>query len=115
MNVSTIELPSVGELELQHTELEVGGSWAPVSCIPRHRVAVIVPFRDREEHLRVFLNVIHPMLQRQLLQYTIFVAEQVHIDFVNAGSLNCLIQYYRTGVIKAVLIWNTFCCIISLA
>lgn len=72
-----MEPPSIGELELQHAELDIGGSWEPSSCIPRHRVAIIVPFRDREEHLRAFLNLIHPMLQRQLLQYTIFVAEQV--------------------------------------
>jgi len=77
MNVSDIDPPSVGELELQHMELDIGGSWKPVFCIPRHRTAVIVPFRDREEHLRALLNLIHPMLQRQLLHYTVFVAEQV--------------------------------------
>jgi len=92
MNVSAAEPLSVGELELQHTELEVGGSWEPASCIPRHRVAVIVPFRDREEHLRALLSVIHPMLQRQRLQYTVFVAEQVRTDFSNMmqwGVLTC--------------------------
>jgi len=76
-----METPSIGELELQHSELYIGGSWEPASCIARHRVAVIVPFRDREEHLQAFLNILHPMLQRQLLQYTVFVAEQVNIAF----------------------------------
>lgn len=81
INVSAIEAPSVGELELQHKELDIGGSWRPASCKARHRVAIIVPFRDREEHLRTLLNLLHPMLQRQLLHYTVFVAEQVCLAF----------------------------------
>ena len=54
-----------------------GGRWVPRWCVPRQRVAIIVPFRDRESHLGVFLNVLHPFLQRQLVDYTIFVVEQV--------------------------------------
>jgi len=50
-------------------------------------VAIIVPFRDREDHLRAFLNIIHAMLQRQLLQYTVFIAEQVGVGVSSAGSL----------------------------
>lgn len=78
MNI-TLDLPppQVGDLELQHYELLPGGHWFPRFCTARHRVAVIVPFRDREIHLRYFLSVIHSFLQRQLLQYTIFVVEQV--------------------------------------
>ena len=78
-------------------------------------MAIIVPFRDREEHLRAFLNIIHPMLQRQLLQYTVFIAEQVCVDFHSAGSLasiTSLAQYYRTNVIK-VLLRNAFCHVMS--
>jgi len=76
MNV-TFQAPEFGELELQHTELSLGGSWSPTSCVPRHRVAVIIPFRDRQLHLRTLLTILHPMLQRQMLQYTVFVIEQV--------------------------------------
>jgi len=70
-------IPSVGELELQHVELFAGGKWTPLSCVPRQNVAIIIPYRDREEHLRALLNILHPMIQRQLLQYTIYVVEQV--------------------------------------
>jgi len=73
----TFQAPQFGELELLHTELSLGGSWAPLSCIARHRVAVIIPFRDRQLHLRTLLAILHPMLQRQMLHYTIFVVEQV--------------------------------------
>ena len=95
--MSAIETPSVGELELQHAELDIGGSWEPASCVARHRVAIIVPFRDREEHLQAFLNLIHPMLQRQLLQYTIFVAEQV------SNALIKVLHLLRTFTISVLL------------
>jgi N-terminal region of glycosyl transferase group 7 len=79
MNVSneTDGVLSTGELELQHVELAAGGKWAPNSCMPRQNIAVIIPYRDREEHLRALLSILHPMLQRQQLQYTIYVVEQV--------------------------------------
>ena len=35
-------------------------------------VAVIVPFRDRESHLRIFLRHIHPILMRQDISYRWF-------------------------------------------
>ena len=54
-----------------------GGTWQPTNCRARHRVAVIIPYRDREHHLIILLAHLHPMLQRQQLHYTIFVVEQV--------------------------------------
>ena len=77
VNVTGFEGPQLGELELLYTELGLGGSWAPRSCVSRQRVAVIVPYRDRQRHLRALLGVLHPMLQRQMLRYTVFVVEQV--------------------------------------
>jgi len=55
----------------------IGGSWTPNNCTSRHRIAVVVPYRDRQQHLRVFLRHMHPFLQRQMLDYTIYVVEQV--------------------------------------
>ena len=55
-----------------------GGSGRPENCIPRHRVALIVPFRDREPQLAQFLRHIHPILLRQLLDYRIFLIQQVN-------------------------------------
>ena len=81
------ETPQFRELELLHTELSLGGSWTPQLCIPRHRVAVIIPFRDRQLHLRTLLTILHPMLQRQMLRYTIFVVEQKEPTVFNKGSL----------------------------
>lgn len=58
-------------------EVALGGHWKPRDCVARRRVAVIIPCRDREAHLRAFLAHTHPILQRQLLEYRIFVVEQV--------------------------------------
>ena len=53
------------------------GSYTPRHCTARQRVALIIPCRDREEHLRVFLNRLNTVLQRQQISYQIFVVEQV--------------------------------------
>ena len=53
------------------------GRYSPEHCIARQRVAILIPIRDRESHLRVFLNHIHPILMRQQLEYGIYVVEQV--------------------------------------
>ncbi len=45
--------------------LEAGGRMKPSNCSARHKVAIIVPYRDREQHLRTFLANIHPFLAKQ--------------------------------------------------
>lgn len=42
-----------------------GGWFRPVECNAKDRVAIIIPFRDREEHLPILLKNLHPMLMRQ--------------------------------------------------
>jgi len=67
--------------DLQGAEVPLmGGSWRPSNCTARHRIAVVVPYRDRQRHLGVFVRYMHPFLQRQLLDYTIYVVEQVVHD-----------------------------------
>lgn len=56
--------------------LEPGGRYKPTGCVANHRAAIIVPFRNREEHLLLFLQHMHPFLQRQQVEYQIFVVEQ---------------------------------------
>ncbi|XP_071478688.1 beta-1,4-galactosyltransferase 6-like [Diadema antillarum] len=53
-----------------------GGHWIPTSCQARWKVAIIIPFRDRFQHLPIFLRHIVPLLQRQQLEFSIFVTEQ---------------------------------------
>jgi hypothetical protein len=56
----------------------LGGYWKPSRCISRQRVAIIIPFRDREEHLCILLKNLLPILILQQLEFRIFVVEQVH-------------------------------------
>lgn len=47
--------------------------------ISRQKVAVLIPFKDRDAHLKTLLYHLHPMLMRQQIQYCIYVAEQVRV------------------------------------
>ncbi|KAL9962609.1 hypothetical protein ACROYT_G031728 [Oculina patagonica] len=90
----TIHLNEVGLLEvddntvfLEDVERELnfvkkGGQWKP-DCVPRTKVAIVVPFRDRHEHLYIFLRHMHQLLRWQMLEYRIFIVEQ---------SKNCAAQ-----------------------
>lgn len=53
-----------------------GGRYKPPDCKAHYKVAIVIPYRDREEHLRIFLKHMHPFLQRQQIEYGIFVVEQ---------------------------------------
>ncbi|XP_078590004.1 beta-1,4-galactosyltransferase 2-like [Branchiostoma floridae x Branchiostoma japonicum] len=56
-----------------------GGKWSPPGrnlSSTSEKVAILVPFRDREEHLDIFLRHMHPFLQRQGIDYVIYVIEQ---------------------------------------
>jgi len=69
--------------------VEKGGWWAPTSCAPRSKVAIIIPYRKREKQLRIFLQHMHPFLQRQKLFYRIVVVEQLKDSpFNRAGLFN---------------------------
>ena len=68
---------SMQTVEGMYPWVEDGGSWSPAHCSARHRVAVIIPYRNRLEHLRILLRNLHAFLQKQMLQYTIFLIEQV--------------------------------------
>jgi hypothetical protein len=55
----------------------LGGYWRPSRCISKQKVAIIIPFRDREEHLCILLRNLIPILIVQQLEFRIFVVEQV--------------------------------------
>lgn len=67
--------------------VELGGSYKPVNCNPNQAIAIVVPYRNRDHQLNIFLCYIHPFLQRQQLDYTIFVVEQTGRSAFNRGML----------------------------
>ncbi|KAK9732198.1 N-terminal domain of galactosyltransferase [Popillia japonica] len=76
LNVVKNSVPTVYELEKRFPWLKLGGHGSPEHCKVEKKVAIIIPFRARGEHLLLFLQHMHPFLKRQLLDYTIFVIEQ---------------------------------------
>jgi len=73
-----LELPQQRTHKAETHQRMPGGRLMPLGCIPRHRVAVIVPFRARDQHLTSFVYHLHPFLRSQLLDFIIIVVEQVH-------------------------------------
>jgi len=69
------------------SRLQLGGSWAPQNCQARHRIALVLPYRDRLPNLNSWLYNMHPFLQRQEIQYTIFIVEQIYDENFNKGIL----------------------------
>jgi len=67
----------------------VGGQWKPTLCIPRHRVAIVVPFRNRHQQLSTFLSHMIPFLQKQSIHFGIYIVDQQDkLDFNRAGLFN---------------------------
>lgn len=75
------------ENELKNLPIREGGLSSPIECKSRHRVALIVPFRDRDSNLKIFLNNLHPLLVKQQLDYGIFLIEPIQNITFNRGLL----------------------------
>ena len=75
MNVSKAAATSTSMAPLVGPVL-AGGRYRPADCRAHHKVAIIIPYRDRQQHLNAFVNHMHPFLQRQQLDYGIYVVSQ---------------------------------------
>ncbi|KAM4016585.1 beta-1,4-galactosyltransferase 3-like isoform 1-T3 [Anomaloglossus baeobatrachus] len=66
-----------------------GGRYKPPDCESTHKTAVIIPHRNREQHLKYLLYHLHPFLQRQQLNYGIYIIHQAgNYTFNRAKLLN---------------------------
>ncbi|KAM4710108.1 beta-1,4-galactosyltransferase 1 [Discoglossus pictus] len=64
-----------------------GGRYRPTECIAQQKVAIVIPFRKREEHLKYWLYYLHPILQRQQLDYGVYVVNQDGDSIFNRAKL----------------------------
>ena len=71
--------PTWQELLQSVRSVSPGGVYSPPHCTPRESMVLVIPYRDREKHLRTFLRHIHPFLQRQQAHYAILVVEEVDV------------------------------------
>ncbi|XP_076459956.1 beta-1,4-galactosyltransferase 4-like isoform X2 [Babylonia areolata] len=79
--------PTEEEIEERNPEVGKGGVWAPKGCQAWQKVAIIIPYRDRYPFLKILLNRILPMMQRQQLSFHVFVVEQAGNKQFNRGKL----------------------------
>ena len=119
ININTLKTQVV--TPLSNESVIPGGEWKPNGCQPkfdskiisfRAKYActhlnclyflgtIIIPYRDREEHLAELLGYLHPFLQAQNLSYRILVIEQIHgkpfnrAKLFNIGVAEALVSYY---------------------
>ncbi|XP_049853657.1 beta-1,4-N-acetylgalactosaminyltransferase bre-4-like [Schistocerca gregaria] len=83
--------------------LSAGGHFRPSGCRARHRVAVVVPYRDRAAHLALLLTNLHPLLQKQQLDYRIVVVEQAGNGAFNRAML------MNIGFVEALKLYDFQC------
>uniref|UniRef100_A0A674CPP1 Beta-1,4-galactosyltransferase n=1 Tax=Salmo trutta TaxID=8032 RepID=A0A674CPP1_SALTR len=88
VNMSEMALEDVERFLLNaEPTMTLGGYWKPRDCVPRWKVAILVPFRNRHEHLPILLRHLIPALQRQRLQFAFYVVEQVGSEPFNRAML----------------------------
>ncbi|KAG7313824.1 hypothetical protein KOW79_022320 [Hemibagrus wyckioides] len=76
---------------MKNTRLALGGHFRPSECVSEQKVAVIIPFRDREQHLKYWLFYMHPILQRQQLDYGVYIIEQGYMEALKEYDYNCFV------------------------
>lgn len=68
---------SMERVQRENPDVREGGKYVPPDCQPRQKVAILIPFRHREHHLRYWLHYLHPILRRQKVAYGIYIINQV--------------------------------------
>ncbi|XP_011374322.1 beta-1,4-galactosyltransferase 4 isoform X2 [Pteropus vampyrus] len=63
------------------------GRYHPEECKALQRVAILIPHRNREKHLMYLLEHLHPFLQRQQLEYGIYIIHQAGSKKFNRAKL----------------------------
>ncbi|XP_072902063.1 beta-1,4-galactosyltransferase 6 isoform X2 [Hemitrygon akajei] len=76
VNMSEISMEEIQHLFSKDIDIKYGGHWKPGDCKPRWKVAILIPFRNRHEHLPILFRHLIPMLQRQHVQFGFYVIEQ---------------------------------------
>lgn len=92
-------------LETRFAATLLPGGWhRPAECVARDRVAIVIPYRERPDHLPVFLANLHPLLQKQQIDYGMFVIEQVAGSQFNRAAL------LNVGFVEAMKLaaWDCF-------
>ncbi|XP_038147510.1 beta-1,4-galactosyltransferase 1-like [Cyprinodon tularosa] len=81
------------------SSLRQGGRYKPPNYISKQKVAIIIPFRNRYEHLNHWLYYVHPILMHQQLDYGVYIINQEgdgvfnRAKLMNIGFVEALREY----------------------
>lgn len=78
---------SLDQIKAENPNVLPGGRFRPPDCEALQKVAIIIPFRNRDEHLKFWLYYLHPILQRQQLDYGVYVINQDGTEIFNRAKL----------------------------
>ncbi|XP_075048519.1 beta-1,4-galactosyltransferase 3 [Mixophyes fleayi] len=87
ITVTFSRVPSIQKIKEKNPMVTPGGRYRPPNCESQHRTAIIIPHRNRESHLRHLLYYLHPFLQRQQIQYGIYIIHQSGNSTFNRAKL----------------------------
>lgn len=79
--------PSLEEIHANNPRLDSGGTFSPTHCRAHYKLAIIIPLRGRETQLRTLLAHMHPIWQRQQLDYTVYTVWQSGENLFNRAKL----------------------------
>lgn len=82
-----LEVGSLTDVEKMFPHISEGGRFKPENCTSRHRVAILIPYRNRSEHLNILMYNLHRFLARQQIDYGVFVIEQIDNEEFNRAKL----------------------------
>uniref|UniRef100_UPI0037E7FA74 beta-1,4-galactosyltransferase 2-like n=1 Tax=Semicossyphus pulcher TaxID=241346 RepID=UPI0037E7FA74 len=87
--------------------LQEGGRYKPPECVAQQKVAIIIPFRNRHEHLKHWLYYLHPILMRQQVDYGVYIINQDGEGIFNRAKL------LNVGYVEALKEYNYDCFVFS--
>ncbi|XP_029460103.1 beta-1,4-galactosyltransferase 1-like [Rhinatrema bivittatum] len=87
LNIEFSNPVDLEETKKENPAVRDGGRHTPKDCQALQKVAVIIPFRHRDKHLKYWLYYLHPILQRQQLDYGVYVINQDGEETFNRAKL----------------------------
>ncbi|XP_028328587.1 beta-1,4-galactosyltransferase 2-like [Gouania willdenowi] len=80
-------LMTMERVQKENPNVTNGGRYTPPDCRARWKVAIIIPFRHRENHLKYWLHYLHPILRRQKIDYGLYIINQLGEETFNRAKL----------------------------
>nr|XP_054918114.1 beta-1,4-N-acetylgalactosaminyltransferase bre-4-like isoform X4 [Dermacentor andersoni] len=96
-------VPSLDVMHEAFPHVTDGGRFTPKECTPKHRVAILVPYRDRAKHLQLFIFNIHRFMSRQQIEYGVYIIEQADTSAFNRAKL------FNVGFVESTALYDYEC------